>query len=112
MCGCAPIPSLARPSSAWMPSRSRSTSRPSPATTERYWAESGVKRNVPGPYGTNLLTSHLAVPAPCSLRQHVRDFHRRLVRPWPRTAIWDGAMSGGTHLELEERERLAALKAE
>jgi transposase, IS30 family len=27
-------------------------------------------------------------------------------------AIRDGAMSGGTHLELEERERLAALKAE
>src|ERR671933_725407 len=26
--------------------------------------------------------------------------------------IRDGAMSGGTHLELEERERLAALKAE
>src|ERR671929_186240 len=32
--------------------------------------------------------------------------------PWPRTAIRDGAMAGGTHLELEERERLAALKAE
>src|SRR4051794_9957263 len=35
-----------------------------------------------------------------------------VVRPWPRTAIGDGAMSGGTHLGLEERERLAALKAE
>src|SRR3954452_8824062 len=27
-------------------------------------------------------------------------------------AIRDGAMSGGTHLRLEERERLAALRAE
>src|SRR5918912_2430032 len=32
--------------------------------------------------------------------------------PWPGTAIRDGAMAGGTHLELEERERMAALKAE
>src|SRR3954447_14003722 len=47
-------------------------------------AESGVKRNIPG----------------------------LLVRPWPGMAIRDGAMVGGTHLELEERERLAALKAE
>src|SRR3954451_20286396 len=35
-----------------------------------------------------------------------------VVRPWPRTAIGDGAMSGGTHLGLEERERLAAVRAE
>ena len=35
-----------------------------------------------------------------------------VVTPWPGTAIRDGAMSGGTHLRLEERERLAALKAE
>src|SRR5690348_6170236 len=31
--------------------------------------------------GTNLLTSHLTVPAPYPLRQHVRDIHRRLVTP-------------------------------
>src|SRR3954464_5936996 len=36
----------------------------------------------------------------------------REVNPRPRTAIRDGAMSGGTHLELAERERLAALRAE
>src|SRR4051812_9022234 len=35
-----------------------------------------------------------------------------MVRPWLGTAIRDGAMPGGTHLELEERERLAAPKAE
>src|SRR5512134_51108 len=35
-----------------------------------------------------------------------------MVRPWPGPAIRDGAMAGGTHLTLAEREQLAALKAE
>src|ERR687885_711288 len=35
-----------------------------------------------------------------------------MVTLWPGTEIRDGAMASGTHLELEERERLAALKAE
>src|SRR5689334_19102734 len=35
-----------------------------------------------------------------------------MVRSWPGTAIRDEAMAGGTRLELAERERLAALKAE
>jgi phage terminase large subunit-like protein len=35
-----------------------------------------------------------------------------VVTPWPGTGIRDGAMSGGTHLRLEERARLAVLKAE
>jgi DNA-binding NarL/FixJ family response regulator len=47
-------------------------------------AESGVKRNIPGPCGKALGGN----------------------------GNRDDAMSGGTHLELEERERLAALKAE
>src|SRR3954468_23658706 len=46
--------------------------------------ESGVKRNIPGRCGN--------APAGNGNR--------------------DGAMAGGTHLTLEERERLAALKAE
>ena len=47
-------------------------------------AESGVKCDVPGPCG----------------------------KPLAGIAIRDGAMSGGTHLKLEERERLAALEGE
>src|SRR5690242_880270 len=47
-------------------------------------AESGVRRNIPGRCGNVLAVN----------------------------GNRDGAMAGGTHLELEERERLAALKAE
>lgn len=35
-----------------------------------------------------------------------------VVTLWPGTGIWDGAMPGSTHLSLEEREQLAALRAE
>ena len=35
-----------------------------------------------------------------------------MVGSWPWTAIREGARAGGTHLRLEERERLAASKAE
>ena len=51
---------------------------------KRHKAESGVKCNIPGPCGKALAGM----------------------------ANRDGAMSGGTHLRLEERERLAALKGE
>src|SRR3954454_6913259 len=59
-----------------------------------------------------------------TLQKYVSEKHRRrsparsatsrgvVVTPWPGTALRDGAMSGGTHLELVERERLAVLKAE
>src|SRR4051794_1884233 len=40
------------------------------------------------PRVTNLLTSHLTVPAPYFLRRHVRDIHRRLV-------IWISPVSAG-----------------
>src|SRR3954454_11889639 len=60
----------------------RPGARPRPARPAS--AESGVKRNIPGPCGKALAVN----------------------------GNRDGAMSGGTHLGLEERERLAALKGE